>query len=165
MWGLAALGAICSAGFAWSLVGRVVITSPRGVQIQLEQGQIFLVRLQGIEAPGWDWYFTLGSSPPRWLAKTPDWGWSIGIIVSYGLLWSGAWRVWYIGVVLWPVALAGWGGAGLLWHLGRRDARRLKAGLCPTCGYSLAGLGPGLSCPECGERGVGGGGGVNLKAC
>ncbi len=40
----------------------------------------------------------------------------------------------------------------LLWRAHLR--RRRRAGDCPVCGYSLAGLAPGAACPECGRGSV-----------
>ena len=82
------------------------------------------------------------------------------IAVTRGVKWDPGWpRLWFdwskgafgsggAGVVfvpLWvPVVVC----AGLLW-VAWRWARRAGRGVCPACGYSLAGLRGGV-CPECG---------------
>ena len=57
---------------------------------------------------------------------------------------------WY--VAFWPVPLILWGagGAFLLIDL-LRARRRVSAGCCAGCGYSLIGLAKGVACPECGK--------------
>lgn len=56
--------------------------------------------------------------------------------------WSGP----YIFLPLWPLALGC--GATSAWLWGK--SRRIVPGVCPTCGYALAGLPAGAACPECG---------------
>lgn len=78
--------------------------------------------------------------------------WS-GVVVTGRSELTG--RVDGIGVMLWTAMLLSVGvGVGLVWSVAHRRRRSGVAG-CPTCGYDLAGLGPGKSCPECGKRGVG----------
>ncbi|MGH7133781.1 MAG: hypothetical protein ACREJO_17775, partial [Phycisphaerales bacterium] len=54
-------------------------------------------------------------------------------------------RMWQ--VYLWPFALASLLGGGWLVWSGRRARRRAMVGLCLKCGYDLAGLAAGASCP------------------
>ncbi|MGH7132724.1 MAG: hypothetical protein ACREJO_12335 [Phycisphaerales bacterium] len=57
-------------------------------------------------------------------------------------------------VTLWPVCLLLLcSGSVMLWSA-RRARRRGVAGVCVKCGYSLAGLPAGASCPECGREGT-----------
>ncbi|MFT3687027.1 MAG: hypothetical protein QM783_19250 [Phycisphaerales bacterium] len=56
-----------------------------------------------------------------------------------------------VGIVLWPIPLLLWTTAALLLPSGILARRRANTGACPKCGYSLAGLGDGGPCPECGK--------------
>lgn len=60
--------------------------------------------------------------------------------------WSGSfWALILSGAVGFVVA-----GPAIFVPLLARRPRRLRAGLCQHCGYSLAGIAPGTPCPECG---------------
>jgi hypothetical protein len=53
-------------------------------------------------------------------------------------------------VPLWPLIVAAATPAVALWVQDRRRLRKLRATLCPTCGYSRVGLTGNAKCPECG---------------
>lgn len=84
----------------------------------------------------------------------PRWMWKPSIVRP------GEYRVvdWLVVIPLWipaaPTALF----AGLLWRTHLRNRRRLRNGLCPSCGYDLRGhMGVGgvagvAPCPECGAK-------------
>ena len=80
-------------------------------------------------------------------------------IVRYSRFNPGFGTVWSVEVLLWPLAAAALGLSVPLLVSGRRIRHRVRSGRCPACAYSLAGLGPGVSCPECGKRGAAKGGG------
>jgi hypothetical protein len=63
-------------------------------------------------------------------------------------------RIRVIEVVLWPIPLLLWTPAALLLRSGYLARRRANTGSCAKCGYSLARLGAGVPCPECGKGAV-----------
>lgn len=76
---------------------------------------------------------------------------------------NGAKRIWlpsvkempgsirYFDIPFWlPILLFASISGGLFWR-DRRVSRRAKAGECPSCGYSRAGLALDAVCPECGK--------------
>lgn len=52
-----------------------------------------------------------------------------------------------------PILLFASISGGLFWR-DRRAARRARVGMCPSCGYSRAGLALDAVCPECGKAKV-----------
>ncbi|MFT3687028.1 MAG: hypothetical protein QM783_19255 [Phycisphaerales bacterium] len=54
-------------------------------------------------------------------------------------------------VCIWPLPLLLWAPAAPLLWSGILARRRALSGVCLKCGYSLAGLGEGVACPECGK--------------
>ena len=57
----------------------------------------------------------------------------------------------YFEIPLWIPAVFGIAAAGTAWHLDAISQRRVRAGRCPKCGYSLTGVAPSDKCPECGR--------------
>ena len=105
--------------------------------------------VEPLEAPSmnWSWWFRSEQSNDR-----KQWHAAFGVAcVSTGdLRPSGP----YVGVwmLLWPVALALTSIATAVLWSGARARRRAMIGCCRACGYSLAGLGKGSACPECGKE-------------
>ncbi len=63
------------------------------------------------------------------------------------------WETQSVDIPLWPGPLL-FGGPALWMAIKWRGC---SLGLCPSCGYSLAGLAKGSTCPECGREGAHGG--------
>ena len=62
--------------------------------------------------------------------------------------WDWSAFQWGVQIPAWALVAAAGVSAAWLW---RCDTSRPRPGLCPSCGYSLAGLSPGSKCPECGK--------------
>ena len=52
----------------------------------------------------------------------------------------------------WVPAIVAFALGGFLWRTHLRAIHRRARGLCPRCGYDLAGLEGASSCPECGSK-------------
>jgi len=73
--------------------------------------------------------------------------WSFSLISAQADVHGDSWSL-----VLWPIPLLLWTPAALLLRSGIVARRRVFEGMCAKCGYSLAGLGDSITCPECGKH-------------
>jgi hypothetical protein len=84
-----------------------------------------------------------GSRIRQWL---PGWGWLPGW--ESGFDWGV--RHWAAYLPVWPFAVLSSLVAAVHW----RRAKRLRPGLCLSCGYNREGLAADAVCPECGAGGA-----------
>ena len=87
----------------------------------------------------------------RWIVGMPESDWTLDLgLVGVARNSAVAFDKWRVRVMLWPVAAVGFGAGVPLVRAGRRAWKRRRKGMCPGCGYELAGLADGAACPECG---------------
>ena len=71
--------------------------------------------------------------------------------------WNAPWGVEKnSAVMLWPIPFLVWAAGVPVLRSGIVARRRAVTGSCGKCGYSLAGLGEGAPCPECGKASTAG---------
>src|SRR5262249_20025072 len=92
-------------------------------------------------------------APPQWV------GLNIHRFDSANIRWRWWWEFdegslphdWSVLVPIWMLALPSLLTSATAWRLDTLARRRARVGLCPKCGYNLAGLPPTSPCPECGQ--------------
>ncbi len=120
--------------FTFGLGSGVVSTSRYEFDDAAKQAQI----LEGLKRQGERNGWWAGADPPEVRALL----WSPRFLPE-----SGSWYHFTSWIVpLWPLVAALGTSAIVLFRLSRPP----RPGLCPSCGYDLAGLGKGARCPECG---------------
>ena len=164
-WTLLALGVVVAAVWVWSGWGRLlwefaVVPGPHATldrrQLRVTSGELEIDRYEVLKdgfAGG-----RLGLRPPSGLhvsmsGESPLWRWTL-IRQTGDEDRDGDFKTSKTRVGLWPVPLLLWPPAALLLRSGIVARRRAMKGACPKCGYSLAGLAVGASCPECGRASV-----------
>ena len=152
-WGMAVTTALSAIVWIGSVFTWLAYWSPASFDITFAAGSVTLNRYEY-------------ASPQRReqrrrdLAETMPQGWHTGTqyVDDRTLQWSPSFRtislpgyrntIWT--APLWPlVGVMGFVDAVLF-----RASRRCRPDLCPSCGYSLAGLSPDAKCPECGKEGA-----------
>jgi hypothetical protein len=137
MWACAAVGFLSVNACVLSIRAEFTAVRPRGHGWVLSGGAVAwysAAAAQPAPAGTTAWHVTLG---PRW--RRGHW-WPPVETYDSGLGHAS------VVVALWLPALVGAAGAAGCWWLRRRLP---LPGVCPHCGYSLAGLHTGV-CPECG---------------
>ncbi|MFT3687154.1 MAG: hypothetical protein QM783_19895 [Phycisphaerales bacterium] len=104
-----------------------------------------MARLEPASA-NFDWWFKWSNSGDASQANA-----SLGIVYVSVMNSSAAQSHMGVWVLFWPIVLMLVGGGAMALWSGRRARRRAMTGCCRACGYSLAGLGEGAACPECGK--------------
>ena len=161
-WVLVGGATFCLLLFLVSVLQLVVVSGPRGWQLGLLRGVLIVHHAENALSSGLRW--SMGSHVGfRWVVDDQTYDFSLGVL-AYSHRSSPGGTTTDLGVALWAPTLAGFLAAGSVMLWARRSARPARSGACPTCGYDLAGLGPGKSCPECGKRGVGAGEGAGGTA-
>jgi hypothetical protein len=136
-WGATLTSVLLIAGWIASAWLRMTLWSQGGDCLELGAGIVAVARdsfvvppdMVGLSARRSTWTFTWWewaaerTSPHDWMLEAPIWA----LVVPPLLISATAWR------------------------LDTLARRRARVGLCPKCGYSLAGLPPTSLCPECGN--------------
>lgn len=140
-WGGTAAAAIVTAAWIASAWRHVDYIAPNGVYAVVGMGRFAFSWVdpatgitKGLRVFGgrnkwpffsdtrFDWQFDSWNDPQQWGVQIPGW------------------------VPVTALAI----GAAWLWRRDARATARERVGLCPSCGYSRAGLPEGGKCPECG---------------
>jgi hypothetical protein len=115
-------------------------------------GEITVVR-SAVDGPGW-WELFEHDADMRginWVIRSGPEGWNLGVLASAPRVTRGVPET-FTHLALWPIPLLLWTAGGPVLRSGVLARRRAITGVCGKCGYSLAGLGAGAPCPECGAR-------------
>lgn len=85
-----------------------------------------------------------------WIERDPMMRSCMGVVATQGVNAFGI-SSWTIMCVWWFPLLVGSTGVGAGYWIVSRARRRRHIGACVDCGYSMAGLSQGATCPECGS--------------
>jgi len=140
--GAVATGLALVAGVRWSLgylneLNRWDVRVERGSFSAAAWNTIDDFDLDPLAKPG----FSVASSDDDRFVSPPQWIWLPHVSFGEFVVFSFNLPLWIPLVLLAAPATELW----------RKDLRRQAPGLCPSCGYSLAGLAAGAKCPECGK--------------
>jgi hypothetical protein len=130
---------------AWAYSGLrfVLITIGDGVWLSMGRG--------GVEMRWPSQYFDLKLERPEVITLSHEDEVGFWLPSAWGFSWKSTLLLRRFGFPLWAPLLLFGTPAAFLWRDDIRDRarrRRLRHGLCPTCGYDL--VGGSAPCPECG---------------
>lgn len=135
-WGGLALTALLCVAWLLSRWWDVCYAHASGWAVQVGGNTIGAMTAENTGAPYWPaqgWYVRDVNWPVRW--------W---------VYFNRAGREWVLAIPLWMPTLLTATVTAVAWRLDALARRKVRAGMCTQCGYSLAGLKAGAVCPECG---------------